>query len=209
MEDIEEDVLAEFFSHCGEVVAVRKSGRFAWVEFATVPGMQAALSLDGEPLGNGTMKVQQSRTPIMNAGWRAPPKEPGPSGRPPSFQASLPVPPQEAIQNASYNGPYVEGDPGHGSGCGNGYPFNSTHPAGEAPTNSMAPGVGPNAVHAPPHMYSSSLPAHPPVPAAAYPTVPQPSAPGTWPMGPSQGMVDSRCPPNSSQGTGPYMTGRQ
>ncbi|GMH40146.1 hypothetical protein BSKO_08050 [Bryopsis sp. KO-2023] len=71
MEDIEEDVLAEFFAHCGEVVAVRKNGRFAWVEFATMSGMQAALNLDGECMGNSTMKVQQSRTPIMNAGWRA------------------------------------------------------------------------------------------------------------------------------------------
>lgn len=34
--------------------------------------MQAALNLDGEPMGNSSMKVQQSRTPIMNAGWRAP-----------------------------------------------------------------------------------------------------------------------------------------
>lgn len=60
-----------FILYCFQVVAVRKNGRFAWVEFGTVSGMQAALNLDGEPMGNSTMKVQQSRTPIMNAGWRA------------------------------------------------------------------------------------------------------------------------------------------
>lgn len=56
----------------GQVNAVRKSGRFAWVEFATLQASQQALTLDGESLGAGIMKVSQSKTPIHTAGWRAP-----------------------------------------------------------------------------------------------------------------------------------------
>ena len=55
-----------------QVNAVRKSGRFAWVEFATLQASQQALTLDGESLGAGIMKVSQSKTPIHTAGWRAP-----------------------------------------------------------------------------------------------------------------------------------------
>lgn len=54
-----------------QVNAVRKSGRFAWVEFATLQAAQTAMSLDGESLGNGIMKVSTSKTPIHTAGWRA------------------------------------------------------------------------------------------------------------------------------------------
>ena len=57
---------------CTQVNAVRKSGRFAWVEFATLQAAQQAMSLDGEALGTGIMKVSTSKTPIHTAGWRAP-----------------------------------------------------------------------------------------------------------------------------------------
>ena len=50
---------------------MRKSGRFAWVEFASLAVSQQALALDGESLGAGVMKVSQSKTPIHTAGWRA------------------------------------------------------------------------------------------------------------------------------------------
>ena len=50
---------------------MRKSGRFAWVEFASLAVSQQALALDGESLGSGVMKVSQSKTPIHTAGWRA------------------------------------------------------------------------------------------------------------------------------------------
>lgn len=50
---------------------MRKSGRFAWVEFNTLQAAMAATNLDGESLGSGTMKVSASKTPIHTAGWRA------------------------------------------------------------------------------------------------------------------------------------------
>jgi len=53
------------------VHAVRKSGRFAWIEFASLQSAQQALALDGESMGTGTMKVSASKTPIHTAGWRA------------------------------------------------------------------------------------------------------------------------------------------
>jgi hypothetical protein len=105
-DEIQEETLAEYFGHVGEVPsqppcslhcyrvelaclvgnslqfnssfgllqvnAVRKSGRFAWIEFATLQAAQQALALDGESLGNGMMKVSASKTPIHTAGWRAP-----------------------------------------------------------------------------------------------------------------------------------------
>ena len=55
-----------------QVLAVRKSGRFAWVEFSTIQAAHQALQLDGEPLGTGMLKISQSKTPIHTAGWRAP-----------------------------------------------------------------------------------------------------------------------------------------
>ncbi len=54
-----------------QVHAVRKSGRFAWIEFASLQSAQQALALDGESMGTGTMKVSASKTPIHTAGWRA------------------------------------------------------------------------------------------------------------------------------------------
>ena len=51
---------------------MRKSGRFAWVEFSTIQAAHQALQLDGEPLGTGMLKISQSKTPIHTAGWRAP-----------------------------------------------------------------------------------------------------------------------------------------
>ena len=56
----------------GQVLAVRKSGRFAWIEFGTLQAAQMAMSLDGESLGNGILKISTSKTPIHTAGWRAP-----------------------------------------------------------------------------------------------------------------------------------------
>ncbi|CAD7699212.1 unnamed protein product [Ostreobium quekettii] len=166
MEDIEEDVLAEFFSHCGEVVAVRKSGRFAWVEFATTPGMQAALSLDGEPLGNSNMKVQQSRTPIMNAGWRAPPKDPG---RQSSFQSSPAAP--EAAPESAYAGHYPYAEQSYGAGgYGNGYTGSCGQSSGDAYGHSMPPPAGPRPTAAPPHAYP---PPHSLGPGLPYPVPPQ------------------------------------
>ena len=41
------------------------------MEFATLQAAQTAMSLDGEALGNGIMKVSTSKTPIHTAGWRA------------------------------------------------------------------------------------------------------------------------------------------
>lgn len=55
-----------------QVLAVRKSGRFAWVEFTSIQAAHQALTLDGELLGANMLKISQSKTPIHTAGWRAP-----------------------------------------------------------------------------------------------------------------------------------------
>ena len=55
-----------------QVLAVRKSGKFAWVKFSTIQTAHQALTLDGEPLAGGILKISQSKTPIHTAGWRAP-----------------------------------------------------------------------------------------------------------------------------------------
>lgn len=55
-----------------QVLAVRKSGRFAWVEFTSIQAAHQALTLDGELLGSNMLKISQSKTPIHTAGWRAP-----------------------------------------------------------------------------------------------------------------------------------------
>jgi len=54
------------------VLAVRKSGRFAWVEFTSIQAAHQALTLDGGLLGANMLKISQSKTPIHTAGWRAP-----------------------------------------------------------------------------------------------------------------------------------------
>ena len=102
MEELSETVLADFFQNVGEVtrscryyeyacmqtsctlqaseqfavtcqvLAVRKSGRFAWVEFTSIQAAHQALTLDGELLGANMLKISQSKTPIHTAGWRAP-----------------------------------------------------------------------------------------------------------------------------------------
>ncbi len=64
-------ILDHITTAVAQVNAVRKSGRFAWVEFQTLQAAQTAMSLDGESLGTGTMKVSASKTPIHTAGWRA------------------------------------------------------------------------------------------------------------------------------------------
>lgn len=79
MEELSETVLANFFQNVGEVLAVRKSGRFAWVEFTSIQAAHQALTLDGELLGANMLKISQSKTPIHTAGWRAPPKGQAPS----------------------------------------------------------------------------------------------------------------------------------
>eukprot|EP00873_Tetraselmis_striata_P007435 jgi/Tetstr1/427699/TSEL_017824.t1 len=80
MDVVTEDQLADYFKHVGEVNAVRKSGRFAWVEFETVMAANKALALDGESLGNSTLRISQSKTPIHTAGWRKGGAGPGPVG---------------------------------------------------------------------------------------------------------------------------------
>lgn len=55
-----------------QVLAVRKSGRFAWVEFTSIQAAHQALTLDGGLLGANMLKISQSKTPIHTAGWRAP-----------------------------------------------------------------------------------------------------------------------------------------
>lgn len=60
------------WSCCQQVLAVRKSGRFAWVEFTSIQAAHQALTLDGELLGSNMLKISQSKTPIHTAGWRAP-----------------------------------------------------------------------------------------------------------------------------------------
>eukprot|EP00232_Nephroselmis_pyriformis_P027865 CAMPEP_0182867938 /NCGR_PEP_ID=MMETSP0034_2-20130328/9017_1 /TAXON_ID=156128 /ORGANISM="Nephroselmis pyriformis, Strain CCMP717" /LENGTH=266 /DNA_ID=CAMNT_0025000325 /DNA_START=204 /DNA_END=1000 /DNA_ORIENTATION=- len=70
MTEVTEEQLAEYFSAIGQVGAVRISGRFAWVEFEDAAFAMAALALDGETLGNHTMTVTTSKTPIHTAGWR-------------------------------------------------------------------------------------------------------------------------------------------
>ncbi|KAL3161611.1 hypothetical protein ABBQ32_010469 [Trebouxia sp. C0010 RCD-2024] len=82
MEELSETVLADFFQNVGEVLAVRKSGRFAWVEFTSIQAAHQALTLDGELLGANMLKISQSKTPIHTAGWRAPPKGQPPLPRP-------------------------------------------------------------------------------------------------------------------------------
>lgn len=79
MEELSETVLADFFQNVGEVLAVRKSGRFAWVEFTSIQAAHQALTLDGGLLGANMLKISQSKTPIHTAGWRAPPKGQAPS----------------------------------------------------------------------------------------------------------------------------------
>lgn len=110
-DELQEETLAEYFGHVGEVNAVRKSGRFAWVEFATLQAAQHALTLDGEQLGTGCMKVSASKTPIHTAGWRAPkfrdppttPKQAGlPTPPPAARPAAPPVPPGNSYPPGTY-----------------------------------------------------------------------------------------------------------
>ena len=72
MEDpgVNEALIAEFFQSVGDVSAVRISGRFAWVEFSQQGSAQQALTLDGQQLGAGSLRISQSKTPIHTAGWR-------------------------------------------------------------------------------------------------------------------------------------------
>ncbi|CAG9460471.1 unnamed protein product [Pedinophyceae sp. YPF-701] len=68
-DEIPEVALADYFGYVGKVIAVRRSGRFAWVEFETAEEAQKALACDGELFGNATMRISTSKTPIHTAGW--------------------------------------------------------------------------------------------------------------------------------------------
>lgn len=61
--------LVQYFSVCGPVIGVRISGdsspRFAWVEFVTREAALSALSLDGQELGNQTLRISPSKTAIQ------------------------------------------------------------------------------------------------------------------------------------------------
>jgi hypothetical protein len=67
-DDISETDLAEFFGQQGEVVAVRISGKFAWVEFADVRAAHTTLALDGETTGGHHLRVSQSKSAIHSNG---------------------------------------------------------------------------------------------------------------------------------------------
>ena len=67
---VTEQHLAQYFSVCGEVCAVRLSGdgrdaqRFAWVEFTTQESSQGSMSLDGQMLGTQQLRISASKCAI-------------------------------------------------------------------------------------------------------------------------------------------------
>ncbi|BDA45908.1 probable polyadenylate-binding protein-interacting protein 8 at N-terminal half [Coccomyxa sp. Obi] len=201
-DELSEDTIAEYFSHVGEVNAVRKSGRFAWVEFQTLQAAQTAMSLDGESLGTGTMKVSASKTPIHTAGWRAQKfrDQPGPATPAGSAVPPLPSPqPPPMRPPMDYGrGPGPAGPPP--SNYGPPPPSMPAPPAYQSrpPPPAMPPYAGPTAYGGgPPAPYAAPLPpyggaphgygpppAHPP-----YPRGPPGPPPGAMPpqYGPPQG----------------------
>ena len=74
---ITEEHLAQYFSACGALVAIRTSGgltaqpRFAWIEFGSEQSAQAAVGLTGQTLGTQQLRIQISRSAIQNATWKA------------------------------------------------------------------------------------------------------------------------------------------
>eukprot|EP00240_Pyramimonas_obovata_P013917 CAMPEP_0118921952 /NCGR_PEP_ID=MMETSP1169-20130426/1066_1 /TAXON_ID=36882 /ORGANISM="Pyramimonas obovata, Strain CCMP722" /LENGTH=197 /DNA_ID=CAMNT_0006862759 /DNA_START=85 /DNA_END=675 /DNA_ORIENTATION=+ len=71
---VTEQHLAQYFSVCGNVSAVRVSGdglsqpRYAWVEFSTLEAAHGALSLDGQTLGTQQLRISASKSAIQNNG---------------------------------------------------------------------------------------------------------------------------------------------
>mmetsp|Transcript_25823 Transcript_25823/g.31314 ORF Transcript_25823/g.31314 Transcript_25823/m.31314 type:complete len:417 (+) Transcript_25823:113-1363(+) len=92
---VSEQHLAQYFSVCGEVTAVRISGdgfnstRYAWVEFAVLESAYGALSLDGQVLGSQQLRISPSKSAIQSNGLIKP-GVPGVAG------ATLPGPPGTA-----------------------------------------------------------------------------------------------------------------
>ncbi|KAK9828975.1 hypothetical protein WJX72_003168 [[Myrmecia] bisecta] len=127
MDDLAEVVLADYFAHVGEVFAVRKSGKFAWVEFTTAQAAQQALNLDGEALTPGSsMRIALSKTPIHTAGWRSAAARPASLGRsalPAASSAAHPAyPPNDGAFVAGSAMPPARGPPGPGYGYPQGPP---------------------------------------------------------------------------------------
>eukprot|EP00951_Prasinocladus_malaysianus_P031958 scaffold309028_cov42-Prasinocladus_malaysianus.AAC.1 len=167
MDVVSEDQLADYFRHVGEVIAVRKSGRFAWVEFESVKAANQALGLDGESLGNSTLRISQSKTPIHTAGWRKGGAGPGPVGGsavatpPPAvpsqpYAAQVPMaspPPYGASAPMPYSQPY-QPPPQQQWG---------TPPPGPPPPPQQGPGPGPGYGYAappPPEVHGSTITMH-------------------------------------------------
>ncbi|KAK9786797.1 hypothetical protein WJX73_003056 [Symbiochloris irregularis] len=153
-DEISEETLSDYFSHVGEVNAVRKSGRFAWVEFATLQASQQALTLDGESLGSGIMKVSQSKTPIHTAGWRAPkfrdviPLSTGAQEQSPPHSGNLPPPPTASTSLNAHHPPYQ---------AAHSDPYGTPPPYG-APPASYGQQPPPNMYHQPPRGPPPSYP---------------------------------------------------
>ncbi|KAL0050715.1 hypothetical protein WJX82_005665 [Trebouxia sp. C0006] len=156
MEELSETVLADFFQNVGEVLAVRKSGRFAWVEFTSIQAAHQALTLDGGLLGANMLKISQSKTPIHTAGWRAPPKGQAPS-RPDLMTLAAQRIQQPLSPSLLGRGPPLAAPsfapsqygsfPGHGPppSPGAGYPpYPSTHQTDTLNTTQLRPIFPPN-----------------------------------------------------------------
>eukprot|EP00899_Mesostigma_viride_P006534 jgi/Mesvir1/15882/Mv02790-RA.1 len=65
---VTEHYLAQYFSCCGAVVAVRMTGdarKSGWVEFQSRESALAALGLDQQVLGTGVLRITQSRSAIQ------------------------------------------------------------------------------------------------------------------------------------------------
>lgn len=113
-QQVTEQHLAQYFSVCGEVTAVRISGdgvtqpRFSWVEFSTRESAYGALSLDGQMLGTQQLRISPSKSAIQSNGLlktQPPPPQqfvpPPMMAQPPPVQQyesqALPPPPQVPV----------------------------------------------------------------------------------------------------------------
>ncbi|DBA74438.1 TPA: hypothetical protein ACH3X1_011189 [Trebouxia sp. C0004] len=71
-DEMDEQGLAEYFSVCGEVTAVRLAGtlgnRKAWIEFGTKESARSAREYDNTVLGTLTVRVRPSKTAIHTNG---------------------------------------------------------------------------------------------------------------------------------------------
>eukprot|EP00191_Tetraselmis_sp_GSL018_P024644 CAMPEP_0177625698 /NCGR_PEP_ID=MMETSP0419_2-20121207/30246_1 /TAXON_ID=582737 /ORGANISM="Tetraselmis sp., Strain GSL018" /LENGTH=355 /DNA_ID=CAMNT_0019126677 /DNA_START=1031 /DNA_END=2096 /DNA_ORIENTATION=- len=179
MDAISEEQLADYFKHVGEVIAVRKSGRFAWVEFESVKSANQALSLDGETLGNSSLRISQSKTPIHTAGWRRGGAGPGPVGGSAGMRGGAGAPPPMV----PYPPPMAGAPPGYG-------PPPPAFPGGPVPyMPTPQPGAwGPTPPGPPPHGPGYGMP---PPGAGPPPGAPPPPFNGGLPQygGPHPGQL--------------------